>query len=106
MKKAIIFGGVLLFLWSVCNKDTGPYSGTYDLKQDPNLVLKINDDHTFILYNVIGKNCEITEGQYTVDDDNNIRLDPEKDTIYKPLTGKVKGSTIEMSSINGDFIKE
>jgi len=107
MKKTIIsLGVVLVIIWSIYNKSIGPFSGTYNLKQNPSLVLKLKDDHTFVLSNAMGKNSEFTEGKYTVDDDNNIKLVLEKDSPYKSLIGKVKGSTIEMSSMNGEFIKK
>lgn len=111
MKKIIISIGVILILfWAVYNNNTGPYSGTYDFKQNPNIVLRINDNHTFMLYNAVGKRSEFIKGQYTVDSDNNISLVPDKDnidkSITKTLTGKVMGSTIELSSISGEFIKK
>lgn len=97
---------IILLLWSVCNSNSGPYSGTYGYVQDPNIVLKINDDLTCIMYYTIDKNSEFMEGHYSVDNDNNITLVLKKDNISKSLTGKVKGSTIEMASMNGMFIKK
>lgn len=107
MKKIVIsLGLILLLLWSVYNKNTGQYSGSYNFKQDANIVLNINDDLSFVMYHTAGKGCESIQGHYEVDNDNNITLVPEKDSTHKALIGKVKGSVIEMTSMNGEFIKK
>jgi hypothetical protein len=103
-------GIVLLLFWAIHNTNTGPYSGTYDFKQDVNWSLKISDNHTFVMHYNFGKNGEFIKGHYTVDNDNNITLVSDKDNVDKfiteTLTGKVMGSTIKLTSMEGEFIKE
>lgn len=116
MKKHIIKLCVVLLaitsivLWALYNNNTGPYSGIYDFRENPNLVLRVNDDHTFMLYNAVGKRSEFIKGKYTVDNDNNITLVPNKDNIDKSITetlnGKVNGSIIVIPSIQGEFVKK
>lgn len=110
MKKIIfclVFVGLLG--WRFANSKTGPYSGLYSFSQDANLVLKINDNSTFIIYNVVGKTTELVNGKYTVDN-NNITLVPNKENIDKfmteMLTGKIEGSVIKVTALGGEFIKE
>lgn len=110
MKKIItclVFVGLIVWIFTDNNK--GSYSGVYDFRQNPNLVLKINDNNTFVMYNVIGKTTELIKGEYTIDN-NNIELIPNEDNIdksmSKTLIGKVEGSTIKMTTLNGEFIKD
>lgn len=110
MKKIIVclvFLGLLA--WVFANSSTGTYSGIYNFKQDPNLVLKINDNSTFVMYNVVGKTTELINGKYTVDN-NNITLVPNKENMDKfiseTLIGEIDGSIIKVTTLKGEFVKE
>jgi hypothetical protein len=110
MKKIIaclVIAGSLA--WVFVGNNPGPYSGEYNFKQNPNLVLRINNNNTFAIYNVVGKTTGLIEGKYTIDN-NNLTLVPNNENldkfISKPLTGKVEGSIIKVAALNGEFVKE
>lgn len=91
-------------------KDRGynPYSGTYIYTGQGNLILKLKNDNTYILYYPVGRRDDFVKGEYEVKD-NNIALTPDKDNINKimskALHGKVEGSKISLVEYDGDFLK-
>ncbi|MFL0246349.1 hypothetical protein [Candidatus Clostridium stratigraminis] len=110
MKNLIIFIVFAVLLIFVCFRYNGynPYSGTYEFTGNSNLELKLNNDNSFILYYVVGKDSELIKGKYQVKD-NSITLTPNKNNLDKFITetlhGNVEGKKIIVSELHGDFIE-
>lgn len=109
MKKSIIaVACVLLLVYVIGNKNTGPYSGVYVLKQNPNIVLKMKDNNTFTIDITMGKGSESVKGKYTVNDNKIVLVPDENDwnkEIIKTLHGKVEGAKIELTEWKSEFYK-
>ena len=112
MKKFILV--LMLFLiavtiiFSQAGSNENPYAGSYQYRGGRDMVLRLNKDDTFILFNAVGKNSDFVKGKYKVED-NNLTLIVNNNNLDKfitgTLSGKVEGSRIRIEAMQGYFTK-
>lgn len=110
LKKAIIIFAILLFLIAAgtCMHSDNPYSGSYECKENSNISLDLNNDNSFAMAIVIGKNSEYLEGTYKIKDNKielNFKKDKNNEVEYDFLKGKIKGSELIFDDCNEEFEK-